>query len=694
MYAKPALVRPHLASDFDLQAALWIARLGARNAAVTLQFNDSLYSEEIRRIVGIAPVDHKLKAVELRPLLKIRAVELEQIAPRRKTVLARNIGLLVELLGLDTLQAEILAFAALSEQHLCLSDTTQYIRATSIDEVIRALSMALNVSESAIRKAIAPDGQLLSTRVVRICLDDVRCSLHVRMPDGLRHAMFGIASNLDRLMSSFIEPSPRPKLNAKAFEHLRDETALLTAYLAKACQTSAVGVNILIHGRPGGGKTEFVRWLAAHLNVPLYQVRAMDSDGDAVSGYDRLAFFQLSQRFLQHRKALILFDEIEDVFHTGEGDTGLIYPRRPTAGKMFINSTLESNPVPALWVANEVGHIDKAYLRRFDFSFEMGVPPIAVRRGILQSYLQAHAISDESINYLSQQEGLSPAQIEKAAKVLSVAGKKVSDRESTLLLVIENGMALLGQEQNDAFLSLDECSYALDYLNPDCDLSALITQLKRTPDSVGSLCFYGAPGTGKTALAHYIARDIERPLMARRASDILSPYVGETEQKIARMFKQAQQDGALLLLDEADSFLTERQSARNAWEITAVNEMLTQMERFDGLFICSTNLMQRLDAASLRRFALKIKFDYLKPEQRWHLFQAQTKKFSPRHEAEYRAVLNQLNNLTPGDFATVRRQAALLNVMLTADELLNRLRHECQRKAGGEHRPIGFVHTR
>ena len=207
------------------------------------------------------------------------------------------------------------------------------------------------------------------------------------------------------------------------------------------------------------------------------------------------------------------------------------------------------------------------------------------------------------------------------------------------------------------------------------------------------MCFYGAPGTGKTALAHYIAREIGIPLIARRASDILSPYVGETEQQIAGMFKQAQQAGALLLLDEADSFLAERQSARNTWEVTGVNEMLTQMERFDGLFICSTNLMQRLDAASLRRFALKIKFDYLKPEQRWLLFRAQFKRLSSRHEADTRAALNQLNTLTPGDFATVRRQAALFNVTLAADVWLQRLTQECRNKAGGVKQQIGFVHT-
>ena len=158
------------------------------------------------------------------------------------------------------------------------------------------------------------------------------------------------------------------------------------------------------------------------------------------------------------------------------------------------------------------------------------------------------------------------------------------------------------------------------------------------------------------------------------------------------MFKQAHQEGALLLLDEADSFLRERQSAKNSWEVTAVNEMLTQMERHEGLFVCSTNLMDRLDAASLRRFALKIKFDYLKPEQRWQLFVAQAETL-PQQEVSCRAQLNRLNQLTPGDFATVRRQAALLNIPLTADELLQRLTLECRAKGESAHRQIGFVHA-
>jgi transitional endoplasmic reticulum ATPase len=699
MNAKPALVRPRFASDLDPQAALWIARLACIYTAAFHQLNDGMYVEELRKLIGITPSEGKISKAVLIPLLKQRALELEQQIPARKTALTRNVEMIAELLELDNQQSQIIIFAAQSSQHSYLAEVLCNIRTSSRDAITKLLSFVLSIRDSDIRKALRPDGNLMVTRIVSIVRSEHGRGLELEVPVQLRSALFVTSDDMQVLMSSFLERTPEPLLQADAFEHLNTETELLTAYLASASNSGrggthkTSGINILIYGPPGTGKTEYVRWLASRQGKPLYQVRATDDEGDAISGQDRLSFFQLSQRFLQKSDALMLFDEIEDVFPSSDRALSAFFSQQPVAGKQFINRILETNPVPAIWVSNEVSHIDPAYLRRFDFSFEMGIPPIGVRRGILHKYLRGHAISDEAINYLAQQEELSPAQIEKASKVLKGLGRKQKDKEATLLLVIENSRQLLDQDKSDALLNFTDCSYQLDYLNPDCDLTQLVAQLKRTPNSVGALCFYGAPGTGKTALAHYIAREIELPLMVRRASDIISPYVGETEQKIALMFKQAKQDGAILLLDEADSFLSERQSAKNSWEVTAVNEMLTQMERFEGLFICSTNLMQRLDAASLRRFALKIKFDYLKPEQCWRLFLDQAKKFPSAREAAYRSSLNHLINLTPGDFATIRRQAKLLNITLTADELLKRLQQECKTKNSSNNRQIGFVHT-
>ena len=692
MNATPALVRPRFASDLDPLASLWITRLCASFTAACSQLNNGVYSEETRQMIGIEPTEGKLSSNELRQLLKRRASELEQLPSKSKSVLRRNVDLLTELLNLDTVQQDILAFAALSEQHPFLSEILENIRTTSIDAVAKLLSVALRVRDLDIRRAIRPDGPLLSSQIVAIDSKARGHELQITMPSNFRSALFSPASSLEKLMSSFLEHAPSAKLKADDFAHLTRETDLLTSYLSNASDGRCSGINILIYGVPGSGKTEYVRWLASRLGKRLYQVRATDDRGESISGHDRLAFFQVTQRFLQNSEAVILFDEVEDVFPVGASLFGSLVSREPVAGKMFINRILESNPIPAFWISNEVSQMDAAYRRRFDFSFEMGIPPIAVRHEILVKYLRGFGISKETIKHLSHQDELSPAQIEKAAKVLKLSGAKIADREATLLHVIENSMALLDQTKNELIANLADGGYQLDYLNADCDLPALVAQLKRAPQSEGALCFYGAPGTGKSALAHYLAQEMALPLHARRASDILGPYVGETETKIAQMFRQAQQDGALLLLDEADSFLSERSSAKNSWEVTAVNEMLTQMERFDGLFICSTNLMQRLDQASLRRFTLKIKFDYLKPEQRWRLFLDQAKKSSRPQEAKYRAALDQLNNLTPGDFATVRRQAKLMGVALTADEVLTRLKDECRAKAGAS-RPIGFVHA-
>ncbi|MEI2625957.1 MAG: AAA family ATPase [Giesbergeria sp.] len=79
----------------------------------------------------------------------------------------------------------------------------------------------------------------------------------------------------------------------------------------------------------------------------------------------------------------------------------------------------------------------------------------------------------------------------------------------------------------------------------------------------------------------------------------MSMWVGGNEKNIARHSMQAEQDGCrCLLIDEVDSFLQDRRGAQRGWEVSLVNEMLTQMESFPGVFIASTNLMDRSGPSS------------------------------------------------------------------------------------------------
>ena len=254
--------------------------------------------------------------------------------------------------------------------------------------------------------------------------------------------------------------------------------------------------------------------------------------------------------------------------------------------------------------------------------------------------------------------------------------------------LLGNSLSALGMSRRPPEAVEVVTDYRPELVNTDCDLSPVLGGL-RTHGS-GRLCLFGPPGTGKTAYGRYLSEALDRPLLLKRASDLLSPYVGVAEKQIAGMFEEAKAEGAVLLLDEADSFLQDRGKAQRSWEVTQVNEMLTQMEAFDGVFIASTNLMDQLDTAALRRFDLKVRFGYLRPEQAWTMFQDAARRLGIQEEIAVKARIASLTLLTPGDFATVIRQARMSRPK-DAGELLARLEAECQAKPDYRRKAIGFA---
>jgi SpoVK/Ycf46/Vps4 family AAA+-type ATPase len=163
--------------------------------------------------------------------------------------------------------------------------------------------------------------------------------------------------------------------------------------------------------------------------------------------------------------------------------------------------------------------------------------------------------------------------------------------------------------------------------------------------------------------------------------------VGGTERNIAALFRSAAAEKALLFLDEADSFLQERGRAKHSWEVTQVNELLVQMEAFQGIFVCATNLVDALDEASLRRFALKVEFLPLRPEQRWAMFE---RLAGEAGQSLPRTTLERLHGLTAGDFATVARQVRLVGGEPRPEALVAMLEREIVLRKHGSGRSIGF----
>ena len=448
------------------------------------------------------------------------------------------------------------------------------------------------------------------------------------------------------------------------------EAATLALRLIKQAKHTK-GFNILLYGVPGTGKTSFAKLLAKTAKLNLYPVGVCNG-GEDEKNY-RLQQYYRKQFLLKNVKnACLLFDEGEDMFSSLETRTS----------KMEINNLLENNEVPVIWTTNKIHRMDPAFIRRFTLAVCFGKPPVEVREKIWSKYLMENKIVCKKGDtlVLAKKYEVPPSMIAGATSAARMAKGNLD--------TVKEHLSFMTQALNGGYKKPEEAKnnqkFCPALIHADMDLNSLTTQLKELGRLNFSLCLYGASGTGKSAYARHLAEELELDVTHRRASDLLSKWVGGTEQNIAEAFAQAKENKSLLIFDEADSFLRDRTTASHSWEISGVNEMLTWMENHPYPFICTTNLMDTLDPASLRRFSFKVKYDFLTSEQVKEAFSYFFGlKITPRQAAG-------LDKLTPGDFALVKNKAEILGKSTQFDAVREMLETEQKLKRNAYGSGIGF----
>jgi len=672
--------------------SLWILRIIINLGGHKEFINKKNYfaSEEVAyflKLEAYVEMDNAdLNKFEVRNILKTHLHKLEK--RKRFTsskILTKNIKNISKLMDLNLHEEQILEFVILLNQYSILSDAADLLGyCLNTTQVKRVLSVILDIPITSINDAFKPDSKLHKSSILTIDSRDTNDL--VRKIDIISSSFTDNMLHLDEDISQMIKETVMPckdsALKLADYTHVLKHVEILIPYLQSAIKEKQEGVNILLYGLPGTGKTELVKVISKVINTTLYEISYADRDNEAIDGKMRLQAYAAAQSFFAMKDTMLMFDEAEDVFDSSDS----IFSPKKQNNKAWINRVLENNTIPTIWITNNINSIDNAMIRRFDMSIEMPIPKKTKRAQIIKNYSK-ELLDEQSIALLAENEDIAPALITRTAKVVNAIN---TDKKAEAFKHIINS-TLMAQGYDGLKETITNplpSLYDPRFINTTVDLETLAEGIKQQQNA--RLCLYGAAGTGKSAFGRYIAETLDKTCLLKKGSDLISKWVGGTEKNIANAFKEAKEEKAVLIFDEVDSFLADRTQAKQSWEVTQVNEMLVQMENFDGIFIATTNLMNNLDRASLRRFDLKLEFDYLKSEQSWKMFLSYCKELSlKKPPSRYKQKIESLRYLTPGDFAAITRQNRFRPIK-NVEDFIERLKDEEAVKIGVNRTILGF----
>ena len=376
------------------------------------------------------------------------------------------------------------------------------------------------------------------------------------------------------------------------------------------------GILMLFHGKPGTGKTMTAHGVANHLGRRVLNVdipRFLESrDADR--------FLPGLFREARLNNALLFFDECETLFASRRGGNALM---------TLLLTELERFEGVAILATNLPEALDEAFDRRILVKVHFAEPDRAARAEIWRKHLpkQLPLAADVDLQALADRFEMTGGYIKNA--VLMAVASAVHDGHTPRVVTMaaleqaaRDQMLRPGQEESellrpksqlkDVILSAALHEQVLELIDAARHRRTLLEKwgigANLSTGKGAAALLSGPPGTGKTLCAEAIAAELNRPLMVAQVPALLSKWIGETEKNLAFQFAQAKNHGAVLLLDEADGLMGDRNGLTHKHDISVVNVMLQLIERHEGVVLLATNRADALDKALTRRLGWHLRF--------------------------------------------------------------------------------------
>lgn len=406
--------------------------------------------------------------------------------------------------------------------------------------------------------------------------------------------------------------------------------------------------SMLLSGPEGSGKNRFVQYLAEELRRHLKKQNRSTN----ICYIDALNFDSDFAKIKPETRMVVIKDEY-----------GLIFKEPRNCYHLAQKIKAQTNNI--ILIINNIDVLPKDLIVQFLFKIKFGYMNDEQEEAAYELFFKNPAPTE-----LKRISGLvidDFSRIAKQAQYLNLNGAE----EIIRLIKDELQIKFGGKEYIKPLTEFDT-----KLINCDINIELLIEKLRNyNHNNPFSILIYGPPGTGKSYFLRYLAQIIGINTVEKKPAELFSKYQGQPSKNVLSMFEEAQEKDAMLIIDEVEGIIAERKEDRgdNKWKSDMTNTFLSAMESCTIPFAGTSNHLDRIDKAILRRFVFKLHFDYLTPRQTQYAFEKIFGLMAPLE-------IYDLKNLTSGDFSVVKKKALILGCLDDSSALLEMLKEELKNK--------------
>jgi SpoVK/Ycf46/Vps4 family AAA+-type ATPase len=441
--------------------------------------------------------------------------------------------------------------------------------------------------------------------------------------------------------------------------------------------TYGAGMVLLFYGAPGTGKTMMANALANKMQKKVLLIN-FPSLGSMSAGEN----FKFIFREAKINDAILFFDECEAIFETRE---------KGSHNVNMLLTEIERHDGLIIMATNRPYDLDEAMHRRIMIAIEFRQPDHLLRKAIWESHIpkQMKLADDTNLDELSLRYELSGGFIKNAIlSALSIAVSRDGENPVVCHKDLQQGanLQLRGALRMKDFHRRVLPTSGLDKVVVEEKLMKTLREIVQF-EKARSVLFgqwgfgvseqqgitvllHGAPGTGKSLAAQALGYEVGRPLKVVNCGELLSKWVGESTKNIDAIFEESRNSDAILVFDEAEGLFGSRTTMSTSTDRYAnvdVGVLLYHIERFPGIIILTTNLIENIDKAFFRRLRFVLHFETPPTRLRARLWKILIPQETPlSDDIDYEALSRQ--EMTGGNIKSCIFRAACRAALRTKEE--------------------------